>query len=63
MDHQNSLQTNECYKNLNKHRNCSKCNFAITRDHYKKGRTVFKICYNNHVLACYKNKFCLNSSL
>ena len=42
--------------------NCSKCNIAITRDNFKKGRTVCKLCYNNHVLASYKNKFCLNSS-
>ena len=29
MDDHNFLQTNECYKSLNKHMNCSKCNTAI----------------------------------
>ena len=28
-----------------------------------KRRTVCKLFYNNQVLACYKNKFCRNSSL
>ena len=58
-----SLQpNNECYKNLNNQRNCSKCNITITRDNYKKGRTVCKLCYNDHILAFYKNKFCSNQS-
>ena len=58
-----SLQSNEYYKNLNKHEKCSKCNIVLTRDNYKKGRTVCKLCYNNNVLTYYKNKFCSNSSL
>ena len=62
MDDHNSLQDNECYKNLNKHMKFSKCNIVITRDNFKKGRTVCKVCYNNHVLAYYKNTFCPNSS-
>ena len=33
-----------------------------TRDNYKKGRKNFKLCYNYHVLANYKNRFCLTSS-
>ena len=45
-----------------KHNKCSKCNIALLQDNYKKGRNVCKICYNNHVLANYKNKFCSNSS-
>ena len=58
-----SLQpNNECYKNLNNQRNCSKCNITITRDNYKKGRTVCKLCYNDHILAFYKNKFRSNQS-
>ena len=57
-----SLQTNEYYKNLNKHVNCSKCNIILTQDNYKKGRTVCKLCYNNNVLRYYKNKFCSNNS-
>ena len=62
MDDNNSLQTNDYYKNLNKHNNCSKCNNALTQDNYKKGRTVCKLCYNNNVLRYYKNKFCSNST-
>ena len=34
-----SLQANECYKKINKHVNCLKCNIALTQDNYKKGRT------------------------
>ena len=62
MDDNNSLQTNDYYKNLNKHVNCSKCNFNLTKDNYKKGRTVCRFCYNNNVLRYYKNKFCSNTS-
>ena len=62
MNDTNSLQTNDYYKNLNKHNNCSKCNIVLTQDNYKKGRTVCKLCYNNNVLRYYKNKFCSNSS-
>ena len=62
MDDHNPLQANENYKNLNKHINCSKCNFALTSDNYKKGRTVCKLYYNNHFLAYSKNKFCSISS-
>ena len=57
MDNLNSLQANECYKKLHKHGKCSKCNTVITQDYHRKGRTVCKLCYNNHVLAFYKNKF------
>ena len=63
MEDYKSAQTNEYYKNLNKHGNCSKCNVTLNQDTYKKGRTVCKLCYNNHVLTYYKNKFCSNSSL
>ena len=38
------------------------CNIANSQHNCKKGRTVCKICYNNHVLAYYKIDFCLNSS-
>ena len=62
MNDNNSLQTNDYYKNLSKRRNCSNCNIDITMDNYKKGRTVCKLCYNNKVLRYYKNKFCSNSS-
>ena len=62
MNDNNSLQTNDYYKNLNKHNNCSKCSIVLTRDNYKKGRSVCKLCYNNSFLRYYKNKFCFNSS-
>ena len=62
MNENNSLQTNDYYKNLNTHGNCSKCNIVLTQDNYKKGRTVCKFCYNNNVLRYYKKKFCSNSS-
>ena len=62
MNDNNSLQTNEYYKNLNKHLNCSKCNIILTQDNYKKGRTVCKLCYNNNVLRYYKNIICSNNS-
>ena len=62
MDNHNSLRAIECYKNLSRHGICSKFNFAITQDNYKKSRTVCKLCYNNHVFAYCKNKFCSNSS-
>ena len=62
MNDNNSLQTNDYYKNLNKHENCSKCYVTLTQDNYKKGRTVCKLCYNNNVLSYYKYKFCFNSS-
>ena len=62
MNDNNSLQTNEYSKNLNKHDKCSNCNIVLTQDNYKKGRTVCKFCYNNNVLRYYKNKFCSNPS-
>ena len=62
MNANNSLQTNDYYKNLSKHGNCSKCYIVLTQDNYKKGRTVCKLCYNNNVLTYYKNKFCSNNS-
>ena len=63
MNDNNSLQSNEYYKNLDKHTNCSKCDIILTQDNYKKGRTVCRVCYNNNVLTYYKNKFGSNSSI
>ena len=60
MSYNISLQTNDFYKNLNKHGNCSKCNIVLTQDNYKRGRAVCKFCFNNNVLRYYKNKFCSN---
>ena len=62
MSDNNSLQTNDYDKNLSKHGNCTKCDIVLTRDSYKKGRTVCKFCYNSNVLRYYKNKFCSNPS-
>ena len=62
MSDNNSLQTNEYYKNLNKHDSCSKCNVVLIQDNYKKGITVCRFCYNNNFLRYYKNKFCSNPS-
>ena len=56
MEDFNSLQANGCYKNLKKHMICSKCNVASTQHNFLKRRTVCNSCYNNHVLAYYKNK-------
>ena len=52
----------ELQAELDKRENLSKCSIAITQNNYKKGGTVCKLCYNNHVLAHYKNKFCSNTS-
>ena len=57
MSDNNSQQTNDYFKNLNKHNNCSKCSIVLNRDNYKRRRTVCKLCYNNNVLLYYKNKF------
>ena len=62
MNETNSLQTKDYYKNLNKHENGSKCNIDLTQDNNKKRGTVSNVCYNNNVLAYYKNKFGSNSS-
>ena len=62
MNDNDSLQTNDYYKNLNKHNNCSKCKIVLTQDNFRKRRTVCKFCYNNNVLRYYKNKFCCNTS-
>ena len=62
MSDSNSSQTNDYYKNLNKHNSCSKCNIVLTRNNYKKGRTFCRYCYNNNVLRFYRNKFCSNPS-
>ena len=45
---QKVLQTNQnttnYYKNMNKHKKCSKCSNPITTEYYKKDRSVCKIC-------------------
>ena len=63
MEDLKSLQASECFEKLNNRRNCSRCNNVIPQHKYKRGRTVCKGCYNNHVLSFFKNRFCQNSSL
>ena len=62
MDGNNFVHAIECYANINKPLNCSKCNNAITQDNYRNGRTVCSLCYNGHVVAYYKINFRLKSS-
>ena len=40
----------EYYKNLNKHTQCSKCYDKITRDNYNKDRSICKKCYSKYML-------------
>ena len=53
---QKSLQTNQntrnYYRNMKKHKNCSKCSSIITTENHKKDGSVCKICYNTntHIL-------------
>ena len=41
---------NKSYKNLGEHSNCSKCGIALTRDNYKKDRTIPWKCFNVNVV-------------
>ena len=58
---QKALQTNQnttnYYKNMNKHKNCSKCSIPITIENYKKDRSVCKNCYNTNTLKLMKKRF------
>ena len=40
----------EYYKNLNKHTECTKCYDKITRDNYKKDRSICRKCYSEYML-------------
>ena len=40
----------EYYKNLNKHTECTKCYDKIPRDKYKKDRSICKKCYSKYML-------------
>ena len=55
---QKALQTNQnttnYYKNMNKHKKCSKCSILITTENYKKDRSVCKNCYNTNTLNLMK---------
>ena len=58
---QKALQTNQnttnYYKNMNKHKKCSKCFTVITTENYKKDRSVCKNCYNTNILNLMNNRF------
>ena len=40
----------EYYKKLNKHTECSKCHDKITQDNYKKDRSICRKCYSKYML-------------
>ena len=40
----------ECFKISNEHTECTKCFDILTRDKYKKDRSVCKKCYCKHML-------------
>ena len=46
----------EYYKNLNKHTQCSKCYDKITRDNYKKDRSICRKCYSKFMLEYNSSK-------
>ena len=46
----------EYYKNLNKHAQCSKCLDKITHDNYKKDRSICRKCYSNYMLEYNSNR-------
>ena len=54
---QSNQNTNNYYKNMNKHKNCSKCSTLVTTENYKKDRSVCKNCYNTNTLNLMKKRF------
>ena len=46
----------EYYKNLNKHTQCTKCYNKITRDNYKKDRSICRKCYSKYMLEYNSSK-------
>ena len=44
------------YKNLNKHTECTKCYDKITRDNYKKDRSICRKCYSKYMLEYNSNR-------
>ena len=53
----NNTNTNNYYKNINKHSKSSKWSIRITMENYKKGRTVCKNCYNTNTYKLMKKLF------
>ena len=46
----------EYYKNLNKHTQCTKCYNKITRDNYQKDRSICRKCYSKYMLEYNSSK-------
>ena len=46
----------EYYKYLNKHTECTKCFDKITRDNYKKDRSICRKCYSKYMLEYNSNR-------
>ena len=46
----------EYYKNLNKHTQCSKCHEKITHDNYTKDRSICRKCYSKYMLEYNSSK-------
>ena len=51
-----SKLSEEYYKNLNKHTQCTKCYDKITRDNYKKDRSICRKCYSKYMLEYNSNR-------
>ena len=45
----------EYYKKLNKHTECSKCHDKITHDNYRKDRSICRNCYRKYMLEYNSN--------
>ena len=45
-----SKLSEEYYKNLNKHTQCTKCYDKKTRDNYKQDRSICRKCYSKYML-------------
>ena len=54
---QTNQNTNNYYKNMSKHKNCSEKSTPITTEKYKKDRSVCKNCYNTNTLNSMKKRF------
>ena len=51
-----SKLSEEYYKNLNKHTQCTKCYDKITSDKYKKDRSICRKCYSIYMLEYNSNR-------
>ena len=53
---ENNKLSEEYYKNLNKHTECTKCFDKITRDNYKKDRSICRKCYSKSMVEYNSNR-------